>query len=133
MRIRAFAAYYKGGRYQQHEAASDAELLALWDNLPADGALAFKLFFDKKEGAYTLAQNMVGNDWYWLRGTPEGVEFGHSDDSKSEIEERYPGALLKRGQWTSPGEMATVAASIANLKYWMDTDPDIVLGGCGAC
>jgi len=132
MRVMAVHWWYTNGRSGTFECQTDADFISQWAALPDDGVLAFKFWFDAKNPT-RLGQNLNGNDWYWLQPTDNGVLFGHSDDTQDEILARYPGAILKRGQWTTADEMQTVVAQQASATYWGDDPLDIVLGGCGGC
>jgi hypothetical protein len=72
-----------------------------WRALPDDGVLSVMLWFD--DGTRRVQQ---GNDFYFA--TPDGV-FGHNDHPPQETIERYPGASVKRGMWTTDAEMEQVA------------------------
>jgi hypothetical protein len=132
MRVMAIAWWYVNGVAGTADTPTDEELLAAWRNLPDDGALAFKFFYDAKAPT-RLAQHLNGNDWYWLQPTDSGVLFGHSDDAPEEIAARYPGAILKRGKWTTAEDMQRVVAEQAAASYWGDAPLDVSLDGCGGC
>lgn len=129
MRVMAVSWWYTDGRQGHFEAPTDDELMAEWEKLPDDGVLAFKFYYDVCSPT-RLAQNLNGNDWYWLQPTDKGVLFGHSDDTQENILARYPGAVLRRGQWTTPDEMQRVITEQSAATYWADAPIDTSLAGC---
>lgn len=88
-----FRAWYTEGRVYEGHGYDD------WCALPDDGVLTVMLYH--ADGTRRVEQ---GNDYYWA--TPDGI-YGHSDDQQ--IEDRYPGASVKRGKWTTDEEMGHVA------------------------
>jgi hypothetical protein len=132
MRIMAVAWWYTEGRSGTFECQTDADFVAQWTALPDDGVLAFKFYFDAKAPT-RLSQNLNGNDWYWIQPTDNGIVFGHSDDTKEDILTRYPGALLKRGMWTTVNDIQRVISEQAAATYWADDPLDISLSGCNGC
>lgn len=94
MTVARWRAWYTGGHVYDGESFED------WCYLPDDGVLFVKVFFDA--GGSRVAS---GHDHYWA--TPEGI-YAHSNDSCREIEDRYPGASVKRGKWTTEAEMRRV-------------------------
>jgi hypothetical protein len=79
----------------------DGETFNDWASIPDDGVLSVMLWFD--DGTRRVMQ---GNDFYFA--TPGGV-YGHNDHPQQETERRYPGASVKRGQWTTDAEMEHIA------------------------
>lgn len=74
-----------------------------WSDLPHDGVLVIVVYLDEYSGADDGVQHryiLDGSDWYFH--VPDEGIIGSNSDSASEILERYPGALLKRGKWTDP-------------------------------
>lgn len=101
MRVVAWRAWYTEGRRFIGHSLED------WDTLlPDDGVLTVMLFFD--DGTRRVEQ---GDDYYWAAPAADGgVIYAHgSRESAEEIAERYPGASIKRGKWTTDGEMHRVA------------------------
>jgi hypothetical protein len=103
MRVASWKAWYIGGRV--FCSATHA-----WADLPDDGMLFLKLYFDERTpDGVQLGQNCSGDDWYWH--VPGTDLYAHdSRQTRDEIERRYPGAILKRGKWTTPDEMQRVNA-----------------------
>jgi hypothetical protein len=122
--------WYVGGLSGSFECANDDEFLAQWKTLPDDGVLGFKFFFDTFSGNTRHARNAGGTDWYWLQPTDNGIVLGNSDDAATEISTRYPGAVLKRGQWTTPDDLERVECEQAKAQYWGDEPITIELAGC---
>lgn len=78
-----------------------------WAGLPNDGVLCLKLFYEEMASGderYTLL--LDGDDYYFH--TPDTNLFGCSNDPPEEIRERYPGAIIKRGKWTTAEEFYRV-------------------------
>lgn len=78
-----------------------------WAELPDDGVLCLKLYYDEQAGGderYTLL--LDGDDRYFH--IPNTDLYGCSNDPPDEILERYPGAVVKRGKWTTAEEFYTV-------------------------
>jgi hypothetical protein len=74
-----------------------------WAEVPDDGVLVLKLYYDawaNPDVRYTLV--LDGDDHYFH--VPETNLYGCSNDPIEEIKERYPGALVKRGMWTTAEE-----------------------------
>ena len=67
-----------------------------WRDLPDDGVLGIKLWLDDGQ------QCIYGFDWYFH--IPDTGLFAGNDDAPDEILARYPGAILKRGQWIPSDE-----------------------------
>lgn len=101
-------AWYVGGQVFDGESFED------WRRLPDDGVLEVLVMF---EGERRTSRFMSGNDRYW--STPDGV-WAHSDDPHDEIAERYPGASIKRGMWTTDAEMNRVhVEAVAFNEAWL--------------
>ena len=65
-----------------------------WRALPDDGVLAISLTWDGG------SQAIYGFDHYFH--VPGTDLYAGNDDPPAMIRERYPGAIIKRGQWTTP-------------------------------
>lgn len=103
MRMVAWKAWYKGGR-----AYCSGEVL--WAELPDDEALGFVVLFDNGE------RRMVsGSDLYWMVELEGDLTIcqGFHDDH---VDKRYPGAVLKKGAWTSDAEMRRVNDEMRDWK-----------------
>lgn len=84
-----------------------------WADLPDDGFLALTLYYNvAAPDGYPLARTLSGSDWYFKQGDIYGssMDGGDKADTEAEIEERYPGASVKRGKWTTDAEMHGVVA-----------------------
>lgn len=79
-----------------------------WDEPPDDGTLVLKLYYEAMSGdsdeRYTLL--LDGDDYYFH--VPDTNLYGCSNDPPEEIRERYPGAIIKRGMWTTAEEFYAV-------------------------
>lgn len=91
-------AWYTGGRRY----ASPA-----WDpdELPTDGLLGIVKYLDRTTRAGKPYRHILSGDdrYFWWRG-----EWFSNSDPVEEIEARYPGALIVRGQWVPTEEMDRV-------------------------
>lgn len=109
MTVRRWRAWYTEGR------TFDGETFEDWRALPDDGALEFVVCFE--DGTSRMAS---GNDRYW--SVPGGVFLAHSNDPADEITERYPGASIKRGMWTTETDMARVHdEAVAYALAWTES------------
>lgn len=91
----AWKAWFSGGR-------SWCSSGTPWEDLPEEGVIGVVIVFD--DGT---RRNMTGSDMYWmveLLGKPTLCQGLHDDRPA----ERYPGASIKRGVWTSDEEMRRV-------------------------
>jgi hypothetical protein len=80
-----------------------------WAELPDEGVLGVVIVFDEISPGTEVRQRrmMAGSDLYWACEIGEHwtlCEGSHEDRP----EERYPGAVIKRGVWTSDEEMQRV-------------------------
>ena len=108
--IERWAAWLVGGVTVEGRSFKD------WQRLAPDGFLYGAVGWTGEDGR-RYGRQMGGNDRYWM--TPDGV-VGHSDDPASEIAERYPGASVKRGMWTTEAEvMRAHDESVAWLREWV--------------
>lgn len=105
MRVIAWKAWFAGG-------AAYCSSGTRWEELPSDGMLGVVTVFDERHTGTgeRLRRVINGRDWYWTAPAPDGETiYGYSDDDPEEIRDRYPGAVLVRGKWTSDPEMARVS------------------------
>lgn len=106
--------YTEGRRYSSDETA--------WDDLPDDGALLFVVYFDRTTpGGVRHKRILSGADYYFR----QGPLLADTNDPPDEIRRRYPGAVIKRGKWTTDDDMARV---LAEAKSAMTQPP-----GCESC
>lgn len=109
MQMIAWKAWYQGGR-------SYCSSGTLWSELPDDGALGFVILFDVLSPDGERYRRFVsGSDLYWMVELEEQQTLcqGMHGDRPAE---RYPGAVIKRGAWTSDDEMQRVNAEMANWR-----------------
>lgn len=86
--------------------------LADWRDLPDDGVLVVMLYYDKfcTQGQTRYRRILQGNDWYFIAPGVLDQVYGHGNESPDEIARRYPGAVVKRGQWTDDTHYQQVVA-----------------------
>lgn len=111
MKVIAWKAWFAGGVVFCSDGVT-------WDELPDDGMLGLVTVFDERNTAngIRLKRHVDGCDWYWQAPGLDGEPiFGYSDDDPDEIRDRYPGAVVKRGKWTSDPEMSRV---IDEMNGW---------------
>lgn len=85
-------AYYTNSR--SFDSATDS-----WIDLPDDGFLILILYYEDGSPERLV---LNGEDYYWH--IPDTDLYGASCDDPAEIRERYSGAVIKRGIWTTKGE-----------------------------
>lgn len=83
--------WYDGGRRFD---SSDTR----WEDLPDDGVLYVAV---KRTQGY---MGLCGSDYYFKSGEIVGMNNDPPEDTLA----RYPGAVLKRGRWTTEDEMRDV-------------------------
>lgn len=88
-----------------------------WEDLPEDGMLGYVILFDQRADSGRRHHRIAsGRDWYWMSPGVDGNPiFAESNDTKEEILDRYPGAILRRGKWTSDPEMYRV---LRHMNEW---------------
>ena len=110
MKVLGWRAWYDTGKvYSSKETA--------WEDLPGDGVLAVRLYFDQQAPDGTpLARVMLGGtgDYYFCAPGPQGPVYGCNNDQPEETGQRYPGASLKRGKWT---DEATMFEQVNSVEY----------------
>jgi hypothetical protein len=102
MEVVAWKAWYHGGR-------AFCSTGAPWEDLPDEGVLGVVMVFDEKSPGtdVQMRRMMAGSDLYW--GCEIGGHFTLCEGSHEDLpQERYPGASVKRGVWTSDEEMSRV-------------------------
>ena len=98
MNVMAWKAWYTGGR----NFCSDG---MPFEDLPRDECLGFMLLMDEvTDGGVRYRRHMSGSSWYWMWDGPQGEVYGEGDEG--DVEERYPGAVVIRGKWTTETEFA---------------------------
>ena len=90
-----------------------------FSDLPDDGALAFVVLFDEKApNGFPLRKQYSGGTLYWMVDI-QGHQTLCQGDHEDRPEKRYPGAIIKRGAWTSDQEMQLVNAQMAQaMASW---------------
>lgn len=118
-RIIMFAAWYELGRpvvAREHE----DDLETVWLQMPQDGLQKVQYVYnhrnvsrDGRSGAHYKG-SLSGCDWYFMARAADGNLFigGDQNVTKAEIDARYPGAVLKRGKWTSPANIDRINAEV---------------------
>lgn len=107
MRTFAWKAWYTGGRAFCSDGTD-------WADLPDDGVLGIVVVFDEvsQPSGERFRRLVSGSDLYWmvdLLGSPTICQGAHEDRP----DKRYPGAMIKRGTWTSDEDMQRVNAEMA--------------------
>lgn len=83
--------FYDGGRVFDSDSTE-------WKALPYDGVQVVVVYLDPGE------RILSGHDYYFKAGDV----IGGNSDSPSSIRKRYPGVSIKRGRWTSDGEITEI-------------------------
>jgi hypothetical protein len=109
MQVIAWKAWYRGG-------VAYCSTGKTWAELPDDGLLGIVVLFDDlSPSGERLHRFISGSDLYWmveLEGRITICQGQHEDRP----EKRYPGAVIKRGAWTSDEEMQRVNAEMARWR-----------------
>lgn len=90
-----------------------------WAELPNDGVLALSLCESTcaPDGKYTR-QLLSGYDYYFLAGDI----FGANNDAPEITAQRYRGAVIKRGKWTTTAEMSIVTSAMVQERFlWLNS------------
>jgi hypothetical protein len=82
-----------------------------WEDLPDDGLLCKMIYY--KDGT---KQVQHGLDFYYEAPHHAGIIQG-AGMCRDEIEDRYPGAVIKRGRW-APDNYYRVVMQIAHNSRW---------------
>lgn len=89
--------------------------LDLWGSLPPGGWQGLVLYENwKTGGGDDYRQNFGGGDHYVMAPSPYGPVFLNNNDTKEEIEQRYPGASVKVGTQLPDEAFAPIQAAIIN-------------------
>ena len=95
--VAGWRVYYTDGREYDSTETS-------WADLPDDGVLLLRLYYDRHtDGGVRYTKSLSGDDHYFH--VPGTALFGCNNDPIDEIEARYPGAIVKRGMWTTQDDM----------------------------
>ena len=103
MNVMAWKAWYRGG---QAYCSTGYD----WADLPGEGVVGVVIVFD--DGT---RRNMTGSDFYWMAdilGVPTLCQGLHDDKPA----ERYPGASIKMGVWTTDDEMRHVLGKMGDWR-----------------
>jgi hypothetical protein len=102
MEMIRWRAWYRGGGVFDSEETE-------WADLPDDGLLIVAILFNEySRGGERYRRIMMGSDWCWLCELEGRWTLCEGNETKEEILERYPDAVLKRGAWTSDEELDRV-------------------------
>jgi hypothetical protein len=77
--------------YEDAEFSSDD---TEWGQLPDDGIVIVYHF--KSDGRRL---ELAGDDSYFFAPTKSGDVWGSNRETEKQVQERYPGAIVKRGKW----------------------------------
>lgn len=120
MRILGWAAWVDTDTGTEIYSSKDTE----WADLPDDGIIYIMLYKDEGDGLeenlnrYTHREGMSGVDHYFMAPHHSGAStYGSNNDTKAEIESRYPGAIVKRGKWV-PSEVFESIRVAAITHVW---------------
>ena len=81
---------------------------AVWEDLPDDGIQAIVLFQDDS------SKNVInGYDYYFKVGDI----FGGNNDNPRDTAKRYPGAVIKRGRWTTTEEIHRINSEVLASQW----------------
>ncbi len=116
-RIIAMKAWYADGQTFKGDFSNSSELVTWWRALPDDGALGFRAWFNKFKPVRTGLRSS-GLPWYFLLDQDDPALDGDYDPT--EILQRYPKAILKRGKLVGVAEIERVSQEMASAKYWGD-------------
>lgn len=103
MNVVAWKAWYRGGEAYCSNGTK-------WEDLPDEGVVGVTIVFDDDTRRF-----MTGSDFYWeadILGVPTLCQGLHDDRPA----ERYPGASIKIGVWTTDDEMRTVLTKMGEWK-----------------
>ena len=103
MNVVAWKAWYRGG---EAYCSNGCE----WVDLPDEGVIGVTICYDDDTRRF-----MTGSDFYWLAtilGKPTLCQGLHDDFP----ERRYPGAIIKRGVWTTDDEMRHVLKKMGEFR-----------------
>lgn len=95
----------------------EPDLIEFWKALPEDGFEAMKGYYNHRNPSNNapLGFNLSGCDFYFM--TPEGIVGGcyanEYKDPAKDIPKRYPGAIVKRGKWTTPANIDRINEEMA--------------------
>lgn len=82
-----------------------------WALLPNDGVLCVMIYFDDNApSGMPLRRIATSSDSYFMFIGPDGHwAIGDNNETVAEVLIRYPGAIVKRGKWTSDQIMQRVS------------------------
>jgi len=106
MPVISWRAWYDGGRVFTSE---DTQ----WEDLPEDGVQAVMLC---EQGTYKgrhLAQILMARDTYFKAGDI----YGCNDLPPDVVRQRYPGAQVKLGRWTTVDDIHRIEAEVAQFYF----------------
>ena len=103
MNVVAWKAWYRGG---QAFCSAGSE----WADLPDEGVIGVTIVYSDETRRF-----MTGSDFYWVADIMGKATFcqGLHDDFP---ERRYPGAIIKKGVWTTDEEMRLVLEKMGDYR-----------------
>ena len=107
MKIIGWRAWFVGGR--KFDSAHTT-----WEALPDDGAILILLYHDERaRNRLPKRRTMVGCDYYFK----QGEIYGHGDHPLKDVIQRYPGAQIKRGKWTTDEEYTNIINEASKDRF----------------
>ena len=103
MKVTGWKAWYRGGVAYCSNGYK-------WADLPDEGVIGVTIVFDNDHRRF-----MTGSDFYWTAEILGELTFcqGLHDDFP---EHRYPGAIIKKGVWTTDDEMQLVLKKMGEYR-----------------
>lgn len=94
----------------------EPDLWDFWQSLPKDGLQAIRGYYNHRNPSNNapLGFTLSGCDWYFM--TMNGIVGGDTNTTKKEIEDRYFGASVKRGRWTTPANIDRINEEIGSWR-----------------
>ena len=86
-----------------------------WEEIPTDGVQVMYVY--KSDGR---RMHMAGYSSYFKLDGPNGEVYGSNMDEPDVTAERYPGAWIKRGKWTSLEHLERLQKEAAEFDWFHD-------------
>lgn len=107
MKTIGWKAWYTEGR--KYDSANIA-----WEDLPNDGVVLVMLYQDARgPNRLPMRRTMIGEDYYFKHGEI----YGHGVHPLEDVVERYPGASVKRGKWTTDEEYTYITKEASKDRF----------------